>query len=172
MEFHVRQKPGANPYLGLMAVGNKIIPCALGRSGITTQKREGDGATPAGSFSLLYGYYRADRVNRPDSMLEFQRITSKMGWCDEPSHPAYNSEVGLPFSASHEVMTREDRLYDICIVLDYNISTRARGKGSAIFFHQAKDGFQPTEGCVALLPNDMRRLLPMLTRDTAMIIHP
>ena len=46
---------------GWLVAGPLRIPCALGPAGIVRDKREGDGATPAGRFPLLWGYYRPDR---------------------------------------------------------------------------------------------------------------
>ncbi len=168
----VRRKPGGKIHEGLLQIGGFTLNCALGRTGITTQKREGDGATPAGRFSLLYGYFRRDRLFTPRSSLTLLPITATDGWCDDSRHPAYNSPVSLPFAGSHEIMMREDRLYDLCIVLDYNISKRARGLGSAIFFHQTSEAFGPTEGCIAIEPDAMRKLLPLLDHHTEFNVLP
>jgi L,D-peptidoglycan transpeptidase YkuD (ErfK/YbiS/YcfS/YnhG family) len=70
--------------------------------------------------------------------------------------------VRLPFAASHETLLRDDGLYDCVIVLGWNIAPRARFRGSAIFMHLARDGFAPTEGCIALSRRDMARLLRVL----------
>jgi len=93
------------------------------------------------------------------------------GWCDAPTHPAYNRPVRLPFAASHETMWRTDALYDICIVLDWNMEPgRARDRGSAIFAHLAKDGYRPTEGCIALARRDMVWLLARIDRRTQIAV--
>jgi L,D-peptidoglycan transpeptidase YkuD (ErfK/YbiS/YcfS/YnhG family) len=63
-------------------------------------------------------------------------------------------------------MKRDDRLYDACLVLDWNIAPRRRGRGSAIFFHLARPGFTPTQGCVAVSRRAMARLLPHLGAGT------
>lgn len=81
------------------------------------------------------------------------------GWCDAPADRNYNRPVRLPYSASTERMWRSDHLYDLVIILDYNIWPRQRGRGSAIFLHIARDGFQPTEGCIALRRQDLGKLL-------------
>ena len=168
--IRVRRKPG-DPRQGLLCFNNTTFPCALGRSGTTALKREGDGATPIGTFPLLYGYFRSDRIKKMSTGLAMKPIRSNMGWCDASVDRNYNREIQLPYPASHEQMLREDRLYDVCIVLDYNISKHIRGLGSAIFFHQAKAGFKPTEGCIAIDPATMRRLLPMLDRRTKIVIE-
>lgn len=170
MILTVKRKPGGKAHHGLLRVNGSTMDCALGRSGITTQKREGDGATPAGRFPLLYGYYRDDRIFRPKTSLELFKIKADDGWCDDLNHPAYNSHVSLPFGASHEIMMRNDRLYDVCLVLDYNISTCAKGMGSAIFFHQTSEAFGPTEGCIAIEPDAMRKLLPWLNEATEVVV--
>ena len=170
MKLKVCTKPGTNPHEGLIDTPLGICDCSLGRAGITTQKREGDGATPAGTFNLLFGYFRRDRLMRPRTALTMQEIDLMDGWCDTSNHPAYNTPVKRPFTASHEAMWRDDRLYDVCIVLDYNLTQRARGKGSAIFFHLTSKDRRPTEGCVAIDPDIMTKLLPFMTKHTVMEI--
>ncbi|MAW88959.1 MAG: hypothetical protein CMJ42_20775 [Phyllobacteriaceae bacterium] len=161
----VRAAPG-NPCRGLIRAGNRTIPCALGRSGISAFKREGDGATPLAAMKLLSGYVRADRSMQRHAGVALRVIRADDGWCDAPAHGAYNRPVRLPFPASHETMMRADRLYDHCLVLDWNIAARRRFRGSAIFLHVAKPGFAPTEGCIAVAPGVMRLLLPHLRRGT------
>ncbi len=140
-------------------MSDRVFPCVLGTTGITAFKREGDRATPAGTHRILGGWIRRDRV-RPNRMYgEYEAIGPADGWCDDPGHPAYNHPVQLPFSASHVRMMRDDRLYVICLVLDWNIHPRRRGRGSAIFFHLAPENGNPTLGCVAVEPSAMRQLL-------------
>ena len=159
----VRPKPG-NRARGLLAAGGKVLPCALGRGGISAFKREGDGATPLASMRLLGGFRRPDRAMPRSSGLPLAAIGRDDGWCDAPGDPNYNRPVKLPFRPSHERMWRDDGLYDAVVVLDWNIGARARGRGSAIFLHVARAGFAPTEGCVAIAPAAMRWLLPRLSR--------
>jgi L,D-peptidoglycan transpeptidase YkuD (ErfK/YbiS/YcfS/YnhG family) len=144
---------------GRLVCEQLTVACALGRSGITRDKREGDGATPAGRFELLTVYYRPDRVQRPRTRLPVTPLRPWMGWCDDPGHPRYNRLVRRPFDASHEAMWRDDPLYDIVVVLDCNLHPAVPGRGSAIFFHLARAGYTPTEGCIAIAERDMRLLL-------------
>jgi len=102
------------------------------------------------------------------SGLSMRRIGNTDGWCDAPDDRNYNRPVKLPYPASCETMKRGDRLYDVCIVLEANIKPRRRGMGSAIFFHITRPGFAPTEGCVAVSPRTMERMLPHLSRRTVM----
>lgn len=147
---------------GLILVGPHAIPCALGRTGITRFKREGDGGTPATRMALLYGYYRADRIARPAAHHRWLPTPATLGWSDDVGDGRYNRPVSLPFKGSHEEMARADALYDTVIVLDWNVTRRALHRGSAIFLHLARPGYTPTAGCVAVTAADMRRLLGFL----------
>ncbi len=159
----VRPRLGA-PSNGWLFAGSLALPCQLGPAGLTRRKREGDGATPAGRFDLLHGFFRPDRGPRPAARLPCRPLRSDDGWCDDPRAVGYNRPVRLPSPAGHEAMWRADRLYDVVLVIDYNVRRPRRGRGSAIFLHvMAPDG-RPTAGCVAVRPADLRRLLPRLDR--------
>ncbi|MEM8838849.1 MAG: L,D-transpeptidase family protein [Pseudomonadota bacterium] len=149
-----------------------FFPCALGKGGVGFRKREGDGKTPAETLRPLYVLYRADRILRPKSQLPIRAIGKDEGWCDDVNDRNYNRIVRLPYSASHEQLHRDDALYDIVVVLDYNIRPRIKGLGSAIFLHLARPGFLPTEGCVAVHINVMHRLLERMTPRTKFRIEP
>jgi L,D-peptidoglycan transpeptidase YkuD (ErfK/YbiS/YcfS/YnhG family) len=154
----------------VLTAGSLTLPCALGRGGITATKREGDGATPKGEFSLRKLYFRPDRGPIPRCGLDIETITPDLGWCDDPQSPAYNRPVILPFSASHETMWRDDHLYDLVIVIGHNDAPPRKGAGSAIFLHLAREGFSPTEGCIALRRSDLIRLLPRIGPETVIDI--
>lgn len=152
---------------GRVALGSLRLPCALGRGGRRALKREGDGATPIGVWPLREVFYRADRVARPRAMLPVTPLRPDYGWCDDPVNCNYNRRIHLPYQASHERLWREDRLYDLIVVLGYNDLPRVRGRGSAIFMHLAAPGFAPTEGCIALDEADLRKLLAAAAPRTA-----
>ncbi len=161
----VRSRPG-NQSQGQLIAGNIVLRCALGKGGITALKREGDGATPLARMRLLYGFKRPDKNVASPSALRLRPLRSNDGWCEVSSDRNYNRKVRIPYGASHETMWRKDNLYDVCIVMDWNIRPRRRAKGSAIFFHLARPGYTPTEGCIALSRADMDRLLPLLSGRT------
>lgn len=165
----VRQRPG-RPSQGLINIGGTVFLCALGRGGISANKREGDGATPLARMRLLSGYFRR-RHFPPISRLPMLPIGANLGWCEVPADRNYNRAVTIPYGASHETMLRPDGLYDACLVLDWNISPRRRGRGSAIFFHLARPGLTPTAGCVAVTRAVMARLLPRLSRQTMVVVR-
>jgi L,D-peptidoglycan transpeptidase YkuD (ErfK/YbiS/YcfS/YnhG family) len=156
---------------GRLQAGAITIPCSLGRHGVTSSKREGDGETPAGRFRVTGGYWRQDRLRRVGGAFRLKPITADMGWCDDPADANYNRPLRLPARARHEELLRADGLYDVVLVLDHNQSPRVRGHGSAIFFHLTRDKMDPTAGCVAISRAQMLRLLPRLARDCVMIIR-
>ncbi|MHC1547473.1 L,D-transpeptidase family protein [Phyllobacterium sp. K27] len=161
----VRPRPGHKSQ-GLLIAGAIVLRCALGKGGITTRKREGDGGTPLGRLRLLYGFKRPDKRVRSTPLLRLNPLKKNDGWCEVSNDRNYNRKVRIPYNASHETMWRKDDLYDICIVLDWNIRPRRRSGGSAIFLHLARPGYTPTEGCIALSRADMNRLLPLLSNKT------
>jgi len=156
----------ADPARGLLVAGPLTVPCALGRSGVTRHKREGDGGTPAGTLRPAAVYFRADRVPRPSTTLPLRRLGPSDGWCDDPADRRYNRPVRLPYPGGHEDMWREDHLYDIVVVLDWNLVHPQPGRGSAIFFHLAAPGFAPTAGCIAVTLPVMRNILALSGPET------
>lgn len=133
--------------------------CAVGHGGLTRAKREGDGMTPIGVWPMRRLFYREDRLSRPKTGLPCRAITATDGWCDAPEDPAYNHLVALPFGPSHEVLRRDDALYDLLVVLGYNDDPVVPGRGSAIFLHVARLDYGGTEGCVALAVDHLLTVL-------------
>lgn len=162
----MKQAPGLVKHAGLLDYDGTVIPCSLGKNGISSNKFEGDATTPRGKYRILFGFYRRDRMGLLRSALPLQASNTEMGWCDAPDNPNYNRLVDLPFSAGHEKLMRDDSLYDICIVMDHNYSTRTRSRGSAVFFHLTNEAQGPTQGCVAIAKNHMLQILPRLTQNT------
>ncbi len=164
----VRRAPGRAPR-GILVAGSLVLPCAIGRGGIVRDKREGDGGTPAGSHRLLGGFFRADRLRRPSGLV-FRAIGPMDGWCDDARSAAYNRPVRLPSRFGHEVMWREDGLYDCVIDIAWNRGPVRKKRGSAIFLHLARDGLKPTEGCVAVPRARLHHLLARIEPATRLIV--
>ncbi len=146
---------------GVLALGEHRVRCALGKGGVkpATEKREGDGASPAGIWPIRYVFYRPDRLSPPETALPVRALSPDDGWCDDPASPDYNKLVKLPFAASHEVLWRDDHVYDLIVSLGHNDDPVVAGMGSAIFAHLAREGYTGTEGCVATALPDMLKLL-------------
>jgi L,D-peptidoglycan transpeptidase YkuD (ErfK/YbiS/YcfS/YnhG family) len=157
---------------GWLTIGWQRFPCALGRNGRHYRKVEGDGRTPVGIWRLRTVYYRVDHAqSQPRSItpprigqsgLSRRMIRREDGWCDAQGDRNYNRAVTRPYAASSEALWRNDDLYDLVIVLNHNERPRIQGGGSAIFIHIARPGLTPTEGCVALQIDHLRRVLQTL----------
>ena len=136
---------------GQFRLGRQVLRACLGRGGVRADKREGDGATPAGLLVLRRVLYRADRLGAPPrAAVPIEPLAPDDGWCDDPAHPDYNRMVRRPHPARGEALWRADGLYDLIGVLGWNDAPVQQGRGSAIFLHVARPDFAPTEGCVAL----------------------
>jgi len=156
---------------GRLVFDGQAFRCAIGRGGVRRSKAEGDGATPAGRFVLRRVLYRADRLSAPKTRLAVETIAEDDGWCDAPEDPMYNRPVKRPYSASHETMWRNDRLYDLVVVLGHNEAPVVTGAGSAVFLHVARPDYAPTEGCVALSVSDLLRILERCDPETCLQVH-
>ncbi len=117
-------------------------------------------------------FYRADRVLRPRTALPVQALRPNDGWCDTSGDRNYNRLVTLPYAARAERLWRDDALYDIVVVLDHNTAPSARGRGSAVFIHIAREGYAPTQGCIALNLHDLKMLLEASRPGAAITILP
>ena len=167
--LYVTPRPGHRAQ-GLLRAGNRVLNCALGRSGIGTKRGEGDGVTPRGQFPVLSAMIRPERVPVRQAHVELVNIAANDGWCDAPGDRNYNCPVSLPYPASHEKLAREDHLYDIALVMDINVTKRLTVGGSAIFFHLARDDYGPTEGCIAVSRPDMLWLIARIGPETLIIV--
>jgi L,D-peptidoglycan transpeptidase YkuD (ErfK/YbiS/YcfS/YnhG family) len=156
--------------------GDKSFPCAVGRNGFVaaSEKVEGDGKTPMGRWTMREIFFRPDRAKIEEivTALPIRPLGKTDGWCDQPGDPKYNKLVSLPYPASAEQLWRDDHLYDFIVVLGYNDDPPVAGKGSAIFFHIARDGFAPTAGCVAMRREDLVSVLRDARPGSAVLVKP
>lgn len=147
---------------GRFELAEGLTRCALGKAGVVSAeaKQEGDNASPIGVWAIREILYRPDVYpHGPVTALPTRPIARDDGWCDAPGDPAYNRPVKLPYPASAEQLWRDDHVYDLVGVLAHNDAPPVPGHGSAIFLHLARDGFPGTEGCVALMRDDLEALL-------------
>jgi L,D-peptidoglycan transpeptidase YkuD (ErfK/YbiS/YcfS/YnhG family) len=157
---------------GRLDIAGRQTDCVLGRSGVrpAADKREGDGASPLGLWPLRRVLYRPDREPRPATRLPVAAVSPEDGWCDAPGDPAYNQPVRLPYSSSAEQLWREDRVYDLIIILGHNDDPPVSPMGSAIFLHLIQPDGAPTAGCVAVSREDMLDLLARARPGDALAI--
>ena len=156
---------------GYLKYKNLKFRCALGKAGIGKKKIEGDNITPKGTFNIVKIYYRNDRVKKISSKFKLIKITKKMGWCDDPNSKKYNQLINLPTKYTHEKLYRKDNVYDLLIVLNYNMSPISKNKGSAIFIHIARQNYKKTSGCVAIKKPHLIKLIKTIKKNTKVIIN-
>ncbi len=146
------------------------FPCAIGRGGISVEKREGDGRTPAGRWRLVGGMWRADRMARPDGPA-LTPAGPRDIWSDDPADPFYN-RLGRRGSRafSCERMRRGDGLYDLVLFSDWN-EAGVPGAGSAIFVHCWRGPRRPTAGCIAFARRDLRWIWARWTARSRVVVQ-
>ena len=145
---------------------NKLkVKCAIGKKGIGYKRKEGDLITPSGQFKIKYILYRKDRV-KISTKLKKKIIKKNMGWCDDPKSNQYNKLVKLPFAYNHEKLFKKENIYDIILVLNYNMNPIKKNRGSAIFIHVAKNNFKRTKGCVAIKKISLIKLIKKISSYT------
>lgn len=140
---------------GARFLGRRMA-CSIGRGGIGVKAGEGDGATPAGAWRLVGGFWRADRMARPATSLPLAPIGPRDMWSDDPSDPLYNHLcAGRWRRFSAERMARADPQYDFVLATDFNWPDATPGAGSAIFLHVWRGPSHATAGCVAFARRDL-----------------
>ena len=77
----------------------------------------------------------------------------------------------LPTKYSHEILYRRENIYDLILVLNYNMKPIIKNKGSAIFIHVAKKNYKKTAGCIALKKIDLINLVKEINRSTKVHIN-
>lgn len=149
------------------------MPCAIGKGGFSSHKKEGDGATPITSLRLMGGGYRADRQKQPDMSAKSLRlipIGPQDLWSDDINDPHYNHAVRAPSIYSHEKLRRADPLYNVYLISDWNWPNAIAGRGSAIFIHHWRKPRHPTEGCIAFHPKDLAWIIAHWHKNNRIII--
>ena len=149
-----------------LSIDSYKVKCAIGKRGIKLKKREGDLITPKGRFKIKYILYRKDRISNFKSKIKKIIIHKNLGWCDDPKSKEYNKLIKFPFSYSAEKLYKRDNIYDIVIVLNYNMNPIKINKGSAIFIHVAKKNYKNTEGCIAVKKKDLIKIIKLINSKT------
>jgi len=147
------------------------LRCSVGKRGISIKKKEGDKKTPKGEFKFKYILYRKDRIFDLKTRLKKIVIKKRMGWCDDPNSNNYNKIINFPSKYSAEKLWKKENVYDIIIVIDYNLNPLIKNKGSAIFLHIAKRKYQPTNGCIAVSKKNIRLIANAINKKTKIKIH-
>ena len=148
------------------------VKCAVGKRGIGLKKKEGDLITPIGQYKIKYILFRKDRIKKVQSKIRKIEIKKDMGWCDDSRSREYNKLIKLPFNYSHEKLYKKENIYDIILVLNYNMSPIRKNKGSAIFIHIAKKNYKKTKGCIAIGKTQLLKIIKEIKNNTEVkIVH-
>ena len=156
---------------GYLQYKNLKFRCALGKAGIKKKEKEGDNVTPKGIFKITSMYYRPDKIKNIITAVKKIKIKKNIGWCDDPNSHFYNQQISLPNKFGHEKLYRNDSLYDLILVLNYNVNPIIKNKGSAIFMHIAKKNYKKTKGCVALKKKHLIELISKIKKNTKIKIN-
>jgi len=136
----------------------------LGRSGLSSHKREGDGSTPRGTYRLgatMYGI-----APDPGVKFAYHRLVCGDWWNEDARSPTYNMFQHVPcgarpaFGGDSEALWRLSPQYRYFAVIEYNAHPVVPGRGSAIFIHVS--AARATAGCVSLPEGRLVRLLRWL----------
>ena len=146
------------------------LKCSIGKSGITTSKKEGDLASPKGIYKLGLLYYRQDRIESLKCKIKKRIIKKNMGWCNDSKSKKYNQQIYFPFKYRAEKLYRKDKIYDIFINIKYNYRPIIKKNGSAIFLHLTNINYKPTSGCIAIGKKDFLKILPHINKKTKISI--
>lgn len=158
-----------NKNIAYLSFKNKIISCTVGKNGIGIKKKEGDNITPKGVFKVVKVFYRSDKLKKISAGIPVFEIKKKYKWCTDPKNPNYNSLIVSKVNCIYENLFRDDNLYDLILVLNYN-HKKIKYRGSAIFIHCKSSKKRFTEGCIALNKEDLIPLIKSLTPLTKFII--
>jgi L,D-peptidoglycan transpeptidase YkuD (ErfK/YbiS/YcfS/YnhG family) len=156
---------------GYLKYKNLKFRCALGKGGVKKKTMEGDNITPKGIFKIIKIYYRPDKIKKIKTLIKKIKIKKNMGWCDDPNSRFYNKMINLPTKYSHEKLYRNDRLYDLIVVLSYNTNPIIKNKGSAIFMHIANNSYKKTKGCIALKKEHLIKIISKIKKNTKIKIN-
>lgn len=158
-----------------VVVGRKGLAWGKGLHGNPAQlakptdpiKREGDGRSPAGIFSLSVAFGYASPESAGKVKLPYIQADGKLECVDDSQSAYYNrllkhSEVANPDWKSSEQMRREDDLYRWGVFVEHNSPDPEPGCGSCIFLHIWKSAGVGTAGCTAMTAGKMVEIIQWL----------
>lgn len=158
----------------------KPIPIVVGKNGMVwgkhaerdleNWKREGDGKSPAGIFSL--GPVFGDRAHQEIAMkMPFLPITADLEWVDDPHSQYYNQYVHASTITdrdwtSSELMAEIGYIYSIGVFVGHNIDPVEPGLGSCIFLHLWRNSKSGTGGCTAMEEEHLKEIVSWLDQSS------
>ena len=140
----------------------------IGRSGLSYNRQEGDGTTPAGTFKLgrVFGI-----APNPGCKLPYHLVTTYDYWLGS-NDKNYNTMADIR-QGNYDINNAEHLMdypkrYQYVVDMGYN-TERIVGKGSALFLHCSIG--QPTSGCVAVPKPTMQHILQQLQPGALIVVR-
>ena len=186
--------PDHERFTAFIAAQKRIVFCfrtdagRLGRNGCVwalgdhrnpmgaTTKKEGDGRSPAGIFSLGGLWVNNPTPVQHDPANPYVQVGPNDLWVSDPRLPhLYNRHLRLDHPATtpwekHEQMRQSDYPHSIKLLVHHNtpesVGKPIVGAGSSIFFHiWRRDGEAPTAGCTSMDEQTLRQFIARLRAD-------
>ena len=145
----------------ILIYNKKKYKCSIGLNGLTNNKVEGDKKTPMGTYSLGELFVRTDRIKNLKTKYKFIPIKNDMAWSDNPNDLEYNKLIKTK-NYHKESLYRDDNIYNLILIINYNTNPVIPNKGSAIFLHISTNDYKPTNGCIAINANDFIEILELI----------
>ena len=130
-------------------------------------KREGDGRSPAGVFSLGTAFGYAPPPEAKGLKLPYLHVTEGIECVDDAASSSYNTIVNRrslarPDWKSSEKMREVGEAYHWGVVVNYNTPATAN-RGSCIFLHVGGGpASKGTAGCTAMAESELRAMMAWL----------
>lgn len=157
-----------------------VIQGMCGTNGITYNKTDGDGKTPAGEFDLTFCY----GMSKPDTKLDFQWVDANTVWVNDPESQYYNTiqpvvidgEWSSAESLYNSYFSSGEHTYCINIAANgdgITVGSAVPGKGSLITICGKTTPLTKTQGCIDISAEDMLALLNILdsSKNPEIIIY-
>ena len=148
---------------------NLSCSARVGKNGISSNKKEGDGKTPTGIYSFGQAFGIA---SNPGTSRNWLTVNSNHYWVDDINSSYYNrlvdaSQTGIQWNSAEHLVSYPIA-YKYAIAVNYNTACTP-GAGSAIFLHCSTGG--STAGCISVSQSNMIQILRNLQNDALIGIY-
>jgi L,D-peptidoglycan transpeptidase YkuD (ErfK/YbiS/YcfS/YnhG family) len=176
IDVSVPSARAATATLSVSACSKRLLgpwSARIGRNGVSSRHREGDGTTPLGTFGIGPVVYGIDPD--PGVRLRYHRLACGDWWDEDPRSPSYNRFRHVAcgtrpsFAGGSEALWRITLAYRLFAFIQYNAAPAVPGRGSAIFLHV--DTGHATNGCVSLPRPELVRVLRLLRPGATIAIR-
>ncbi len=161
-------------------LAHEAFPVVVGRSGLawgiglhpfqnlSPLKREGDGKSPAGIFSIGTAFGFAPKSKMTHLQMDYLPLSPTIEAVDDPTSSYYNritdTHTIMPAWKSSEKMASVP-LYNIGFLIHHNFPDPQPFAGSAIFFHLWRSFHSGTAGCTATSYDHLSTILAWLDKS-------